>query len=90
MPTINYLFNELIPFPNGAGGSVGATATKAKGVLLTNTNLSNGLTAGLITYQANGRTAETRVVVGAGKTQMFPIRVWGVSFESGLTGGFIS
>jgi len=90
MASTNYLFNELTPFPSIEGGSVGATASKAKGVLLTNTNLTNGLTAGLITYRANGRTAETRVVVGPGKTQMFPIRVWGVSFESGLTGGFIS
>lgn len=89
MASTDYLFNELTPFPNVAGGSVGATASKAKGVLLTNTTV-NGLTAGLITYQANGRTAETRVVVGGNKTQMFPIRVWGVSFESGLTGGFIS
>ena len=90
MASTDYLFNELTPFPNTAGGSVGATASKAKGVLLTNTNLTNGLTAGLITYRASGGTGETRVVVGAGKTQIFPIRVWGVSFESGLTGGFIS
>ena len=89
MASTNYLFNELIPFPNAAGAAVGVTANKAKGVLLTNTT-ANGLTAGLITYQANGRTAETRVTVGGNKTQMFPIRVWGVSFESGLTGGFIS
>lgn len=89
MASTDYLFNELIPFPNVAGGSVGATASKAKGVLLTNTT-ANGLVAGLITYQANGRTAETRVTVGGNKTQMFPIRVWGVSFESGITGGLIS
>ena len=85
---IDYLFNELIPFPNAAGAVAGPIA-KCKGVLLTNPPV-NGLSAGLITYRANGTTAETRVVVGSNKTSVFPIRVWGVSFETGLTGGFIS
>lgn len=85
---MSYLFNELVPFPNAAGATA-AFAGKNKAVLLTN-NTGAGLTAGLIVYRANGSTGESRVVVGTSKTEIFPVRVWGVSFETGLTGGVLA
>jgi|LakMenEpi03Aug12_release.lakeMendotaPanAssembly.Ray.scaffolds.fasta_scaffold1876263_2 hypothetical protein len=85
---MSYLFNEINPFPNAAGAAAGF-AGKNKAVLLTNTT-GAGLTAGLMVYRVNGLTAETRVVVGANSTEIFPIRVWGVSFSSGLTGGVLA
>ena len=85
---MSYLFNELNPFPNAAGAGASATG-KNKAVLLTNTT-GSGITAGLIVYRANGSTAENRVVVGASTTEIFPIRVWGVSFSAGLTGGVLA
>ena len=85
---MSYLFNELTPFPNAAGAAA-AFAGKNKAVLLTN-NTGSGLTAGLMVYRANGTTAENRVVVGASTTEIFPIRVWGVSFGTGLTGGVLA
>jgi len=85
---MSYLFNELVPFPNAAAAAA-AFAGKNKGVLLTN-NTGAGLTAGLIVYRANGSTGESRVVVGQSSTEIFPIRVWGVSFATGLTGGVLA
>ncbi len=85
---MSYLFNELTQFPNAAGAAA-AFVGKNKAVLLTN-NTGNGLTAGLIVYRPNGVTAESRVVVGANATEIFPIRVWGVSFGTGLTGGVLA
>lgn len=85
---MSYLFNEINPFPNAANAAA-AFAGKNKAVLLTN-NTSAGLTAGLMVYRANGLTAETRVVVGASSTEIFPVRVWGVSFAAGLTGGVLA
>jgi hypothetical protein len=85
---MSYLYNELNQFPNAAGAAAAAVG-KCKAVLLTN-NTGAGLTAGLITYKNNGLTAESRVVVGANSTEIFPVRVWGVSFASGLTGGVLA
>jgi len=85
---MSYLFNELTQFPNAAGAAASGVG-KCKAVLLTNIT-GSGLTAGLITYKANGTTAETRVVVGANSTEIFPVRVWGVSFATGLTGGVLA
>ncbi len=85
---MSYLFNELTQFPNAAGAAASAVG-KCKAVLLTN-NTNAGLTAGLIVYAPNGTTAETRVVVGASTTEIFPVRVWGVSFGTGLTGGVLA
>jgi len=85
---MSYLFNEVNPFPNAAGAAAAAVG-QCKAVLLTN-NTGAGLTAGLITYRANGLTAETRVVVGASTTEIFPVRVWGVSFAAGLSGGVLA
>lgn len=85
---MSYLFNQLTQFSNAAGAAAAAVG-KCKAVLLTN-NTGAGLTAGLMTYRANGLTAETRVVVGANSTEIFPIRVWGVSFATGLTGGVLA
>lgn len=85
---MSYLFNEVNQFPNAAGAAAAAVG-KCKAVLLTN-NTSAGLTAGLITYRNNGTTAENRVVVGANSTEIFPIRVWGVSFATGLSGGVLA
>ena len=85
---MSYLFNEINPFPNAAGAAASAVG-KNKGVLLTN-NTGAGLTAGLMVYRNNGLTAETRVVVGANTTEIFPIRIWGISFASGLTGGVLA
>ena len=85
---MSYLFNELVPFTNAAGAAAAAVG-KCKAVLLTN-NTAAGITAGLITYSPNGVTAETRVVVGANSTEIFPVRVWGVSFATGLTGGVLA
>ena len=85
---MSYLFNELVPFTNAAGAAASAVG-KNKAVLLTN-NTNAGITAGLIVYRANGSTGESRVVVGANSTEIFPIRVWGVSFATGLTGGVLA
>jgi hypothetical protein len=85
---MSYLFNEVNQFPNAAGAAAAAVG-KCKAVLLTN-NTGTGLTAGLMTYRNNGATAETRVVVGANSTEIFPVRVWGVSFATGLTGGVLA
>ena len=85
---MSYLFNEVNPFPNAAAAAA-ASVGKCKAVLLTN-NTGAGLTAGLITFRPNGTTAETRVVVGANSTEIFPVRVWGVSFATGLTGGVLA
>jgi len=85
---MSYLFNEVNPFPNAAGAAA-AFAGKNKAVLLTN-NTGAGLTAGLITWRPNGLTSETRVVVGANATEIFPICVWGVSFATGLSGGVLA
>jgi hypothetical protein len=85
---MSYLFNEINPFPNAAGAAASAVG-KNKAVLLTN-NTSGGLSAGLITFKNNGTTAESRVVVGANSTEIFPIRIWGISFATGLTGGVLA
>lgn len=85
---MSYLFNELVPFTNAAGAAAAAVG-KCKAVLLTN-NTGAGLTAGLMTYRPNGVTAETRVVVGPNSTEIFPVRVWGVSFAAGLSGGVLA
>jgi hypothetical protein len=85
---MSYLFNEINPFPNAAGAAASAVG-KNKAVLLTN-NTGAGLTAALITFKNNGTTAENRVVVGANTTEIFPIRIWGISFATGLTGGVLA
>ena len=85
---MSYLFNELVPFPNAAAAAA-AFAGKNKAVLLTN-NTGAGLSAGLIVYRPNGATAESRVVVGQNSTEIFPIRIWGISFATGLTGGVLA
>jgi hypothetical protein len=85
---MSYLFNEIVPFPNAAGTTASAVG-KNKGVFLTNTT-GSGLAAGLMSYRANGTTWENRVSITANATAIIPLRVWGVSFASGLTGGTIA
>jgi hypothetical protein len=85
---MSYLFNEIVPFPNAAGAAASAVG-KNKGVFLTNTTGSS-ITAGLMAYRANGTTWENRVNITANNTAIIPLRVWGVSFASGLTGGTIA
>ena len=79
-------YREVVQFGNtGAASAFG----KNKGVLLTNTTAS-GNTADLITFRANGTTAATRVLVTAGRTEIFPVQIWGISLGSGWTGGVLS
>jgi|688.fasta_scaffold1537667_2 hypothetical protein len=79
-------YREAVPF-----GNTGAAATlgKNKGVLLTNTTTS-GNTADLVTYRANGSTAYTRVLVATGRTEIYPVQIWGISLGSGWTGAVLS
>lgn len=79
-------YREAVPF-----GNTGASATfgKNKGVLLTNTTAS-GNTADLVTYRANGSTGYTRVLVTAGRTEIYPVQIWGISLGSGWTGAVLS
>jgi len=86
---MSYLFNEIVPFPNAAGAAASAVG-KNKGVFLTNTSVTLPTTVGLISYRANGTTWENRVNITANNTAIIPLRVWGVSFASGLTGGTIA
>ena len=82
---MSYLFNEAIPL----GGTGGQFSGKNKGVLLTNTT-GAAITADLYTYRANGTTGASRVQIPATTTELFTVRVWGVSCGSGLTGSVIS
>lgn len=50
MKIITPLFNEVIPFTTSITGSVWLKSGKCKGVVLSNTNASTGITAGLVTY----------------------------------------
>lgn len=79
-------YREVIPFANT---DASATLGTNKGVVLTNTQ-TTGNTADLSTFRANGTTAYTRVLVQAGRTEIFPIRIWGISLGSGWTGGTVS
>jgi len=81
---MSYLFNEAIPL----GGSGGQYCGKNKGVLLTNT--STATSVDLYTYKANGTTAATRIQLPATDSVIIPIRVWGVSFGTGVTGAVLS
>lgn len=78
-------YNEAIPF----GGTGGEFSGKNKGVLLTNVSGSNA-TVDLYTYRANGTTAGTRVCLVTTESKIFPIRIWGVSCGSGITGAVLS
>lgn len=80
---MSYLFNEANGFANGT--AVG----KCKGVLLTNT-AATGNTADLITYTNTGATAYTRVTIPAGSTTIFHLRVWGISYGTGITGAVLA
>ena len=80
---MSYLFNEVKPFANNT--SVG----KCKGVLLTNTTASVVL-ADLWTYGDLGTTAATRVAIPANSTQIYHLRVWGISFGAGITGAVLA
>jgi hypothetical protein len=80
---MSYLFNEAKPFANNT--SVG----KCKGVLLTNTT-GSGVLADLWTYGDLGTTAATRVSITGNSTEIFHIRVWGISFGAGLTGAVLA
>lgn len=80
---MSYLFNEVKPFANNT--SVG----KCKGVLLTNTTASAVL-ADLWTYGDLGTTAATRVAIPANSTQIYHLRVWGISFGAGITGAVLA
>lgn len=79
-------YREVVPFPNT---NASAPFGKNKGVILTNTG-TVGNTADLSTYRANGTTAYTRVLVQAGRTEIYPVQVWGISLGSGWTGGILS
>ena len=80
---MSYLFNEAIPL-RGTGGQFSG---KNKGVLLSTTATA---AVDLYTYRANGTTAATRIQLAANDTTLIPIRVWGVSCGSGVTGAVLS
>ena len=82
---MSYLFNEAIPF----GGTGGQFSGKNKGVLLTNTT-GAAINADIYTYKANGTTAASRVTIPATTTEIFTVRVAGISCGSGLTGAQLS
>lgn len=82
---MSYLFNEITPF----GGTGGQFSGKNKGVLLTN-NSAGATNVDLYTYNASGRTAAVRTSMLQNQTIILPIRVWGISCGSGITGGVIS
>jgi len=82
---MSYLFNEAIPL----GGTGGERSGKNKGVLLTNTTGAS-IAADLYTYRANGTTGASRVQIPGSTTELFTVRVWGVSFGAGLTGAVLS
>jgi hypothetical protein len=79
---MSYLFNEAKPFANNT--SVG----KCKGVLLTADGTNR--TADLWTYTDAGTTAATRVAILANTTQIYHLRVWGISFGAGITGAVLA
>jgi len=80
---MSYLFNEVKPFANNT--PVG----KCKGVLLTNTT-GTGVYADLWTYGDTGATAATRVGIPGNSTEVFNIRVWGISYGAGVTGAVLA
>jgi hypothetical protein len=80
---MSYLFNEVKPFANNT--AVG----KCKGVLLTNTT-GSAVLADLWTYGDLGTTAATRVSIPANATEIFHIRVWGISYGAGVTGAVLA
>lgn len=80
---MSYLFNEVKPFASNT--AVG----KCKGVLLTNTTASAVL-ADLWTYGDLGTTAATRVSIPANSSEVFHIRVWGISYGAGVTGAVLA
>ena len=82
---MSYLFNEAIPF-GGTGGQFGG---KNKGVLLTNTT-SSPILVDLYTYNANGTTLSNRVSMLGNDSNIFHIRVWGISCGAGITGALLS
>ena len=85
---MTYLFNEIIPFPNAAGAGV-TFAGKNKGVILANTG-GGSLPVSLYNYRANGTTWENRINIINSSTAVIPIRVWGVSYGTGITGALIA
>tara|TARA_R110000868_G_scaffold9867_3_gene48512 strand:- start:9714 stop:9971 length:258 start_codon:yes stop_codon:yes gene_type:complete len=85
---MTYLFNEIVPFPNAAAASV-TFAGRNKGVILTNTGAGT-LPVSLYNYRANGTTWENRINLPVNTTSIIPIRVWGVSYGAGISGGTIA
>jgi len=79
---MSYLFNEAKGFANNT--AVG----KCKAVLLTSDGTAKN--ADLWIYNDAGTTAAHRVTLPANTTQIIPIRVWGISFGSGLTGAVLA
>lgn len=85
---MSYLFNNTTPVTNGATvGSFG----KNKAVLLTNSD-GTPRNVDLFTFKPTptGSTASTRVVVGASASVIHPIRIWGISFPSQISGSVLS
>ena len=79
------MYSEAIPF----GGTGGQFSGKNKGVLLTN-NSGAVATVDLYNYKANGTTAANRISLLVGESKIFPIRTWGISCGSGITGSVLS
>ena len=80
---MSYLFDEAKPFANNT--AVG----KCKGVMLTNTTAA-GNTADLWIFGDTGNTAAFRVQLPPVTTQIFHVRVWGISFGAGITGAVLA
>ena len=80
---MSYLFNEAKPFANNV--AVG----KCKGIMLTNIQ-AGGATADLWLYNDAGNTFANRVVIPAAKTEIFHVRVWGISYGAGITGAVLA
>lgn len=79
---MSYLFNEVKPFATNT--SVG----KCKGVLLSAAGSPGA--ADLWVYGDAGTTFATRVTLPANTSQIFNIRVWGISLGAGVTGAVLA
>jgi len=85
---MSYAFTITSPF-GGTGGQQSG-GPKNKGILLTNTT-SSPVVVDLRTYSPTGSTAGyVQVHIVGNRSEIFDLRVWGVSCGSGVTGAILS
>ena len=82
---MSYLFNEAVQF----GGTGGQFSGKNKGALLTNT-AGSAANVDVYAYNTSGTTYSVRMAMLANQTILLPLRVWGISCGTGITGAVIS